>query len=274
MEFSFLFWLFGIGILVACITDLKRREVDNWLNAFLLVSSLAFVSYGIILSGEFGDFLQVGLLLVVMGLVMNLFYYGRVFAGGDAKLLFAMSMFFLSTTFISSMTNVGIFLLFLMISGSVYGLCYSGVLWFVNRREVSKEIGKLVKKSKWFFWTVGFSVVLMLLGFLEFIFLLIGGCLFVFPFLYVFAKGLENVSMVREVKGSELREGDWLVRDVRVGGRVVKANWDGLSLEEIRILKKKKKVLIKEGLPFVPAFLFAFLGYVFFRGLFFGVFAG
>ena len=81
-----------------------------------------------------------------------------------------------------------------------------------------------------------------------------------FPVLYVFAKGLEGVSMTRYISGKELREGDWLADDIKVKGKVIKADWDGLSLENIKLLKNFKKVKIKEGLPLVPAFLIAFLG--------------
>lgn len=272
MEFGFLFWLFGIGIVVASLQDLKRREVDNWLNLFLLVASLAFVFFGAFLTGETDVIFHVGFFLVVMFLIMNLFYYGRVFAGGDAKLLFAMSAFFLGATFWDSMINIGIFSLFLMVAGSFYGLCYSGVLWFQNRDRVNKEMRKILGENRWLFGILFVSVVLMFGGFNDFIFLLFGICLGVFPFLYVFAKGLENVSMVRGVLGSELREGDWLVEDVMAGKKVIKADWDGLSLEDIGLLKRKRRVLIKEGLPFVPAFLIAFIGYFFFRDWFLGLF--
>ena len=118
------------------------------------------------------------------------------------------------------------------------------------------------------------AVVLMVFGLMHFIFFLVGILIFIFPFLYVFAKGLENVSMIRSVSSRELREGDWLVNDVVVGGKVVKADWDGLSLESIKLLKGKKKILIKEGLPFVPAFLIAFLGYAIWKDWFVGFFSG
>jgi len=272
----FLFWLFLGGIIVATMQDLKRREVDDWLNLFLFVSGLTYVFYGGILSGDLNVIFLIGSLVVVMFGVMNLFYYGRVFAGGDAKLLFAMSAFFLGVSFVESMKNVGIFLLFLMVSGSIYGLFYSGVLWFNNRKKVNNEIGKLVKKNK-LFWFVGFvGFVLMVLGVLHFFFFLVGVLIFIFPFLYVFTKGLENVSMIREVSGVDLREGDWLAEDVVVGSggkqKTIKADWDGLSLENIELLRKRKKVLIKDGLPFVPAFLIAFVSYVFLRDWFLGFF--
>jgi len=273
MEFGFLFWLFLGGIVVASLQDLKRREVDNWLNLFLLVSSLVFVFYGGILSERVDVIFHMAFLLVVMFVVMNLFYYGRVFAGGDAKLLFAMTAFFLGSTFWESMTNAGVFLLFLMISGSVYGLIYSGVLWFKNREKVGREMSVVAKKIK-VVYLLGFGVILMFLGFVNFVLFLIGVFIFVFSLLFVFAKGLENVSMIREVPGKELREGDWLVKDVEVGSRIIKANWDGLSLSDLKLLKNKKKVVIKEGLPFVPAFLITFLGYVFLKGWFLGLLSG
>ncbi|HDL02329.1 MAG TPA: prepilin peptidase [Candidatus Pacearchaeota archaeon] len=279
MEFGFLFWLFLGGIIIAVLQDVKRQEVDNWLNLFLLIAGFVFVFYGAVLSGDYDIIFLAGFLLVVMFLIMNLFYYGRIFAGGDAKLLFAMTAFFIGVTFWESMINIGVFVLALLISGSVYGLGYSGILYFRNRGSVNKEIALQVAGGRWQV-AGGVSLFLMLLGFVDLLFLLIGFLLILFFGLYVFAKGLENVSMIREVSGSELREGDWLVNDIVVyrpqaSGRrpqvVIRADWDGLSLEDIELLKGRKKVLIKHGLPFVPAFLIAFLGYAFLKDWFIGL---
>jgi len=272
MEFGFLFWFFLSGIIAASMMDLKRREVDNWLNLFLIVGSFVFVGFGAILSGDLDIIFHAGFLFVVMFVVMNLFYEGRVFAGGDAKLLLAMTMFFICSSFYGSIINVGVFLLFLMISGSVYGLVYSLVLWIRDFEKINEEIASQVAgRRSQVAGLVGIGVVLFLFGFVNFMFFMFGIMFFVFPLLFVFAKGLENVSMIREVSGSELREGDWLVDDVKVGGRTVKADWDGLSLEDIDLLKKKKGILIKDGLPFVPAFLIAFLGYAFLKSWFLGL---
>ena len=43
--FNFLFWLFLAGIIVACLQDLKRREVDDWLNLFLIITSISFIFF-------------------------------------------------------------------------------------------------------------------------------------------------------------------------------------------------------------------------------------
>jgi Flp pilus assembly protein protease CpaA len=262
MAFGFLFWLFLIGIVVASLQDLKRREVDNWLNVFLLVASFVFVFYVAIFNRDVTIIFRAGFALVIMFVFMNLFYYGRVFAGGDAKLLVAMTVFFVGATFYVTLINIGIFLLFLMLSGSVYGLLYSFVLYVKDFEKVNKEMKK-VFDGRW--WMVGACFVVMILGFVNFVFLVLGIIAVLTLGLYVFAKGLETVSMIRDVSGSELREGDWLVDDVKVKGKTIKSDWDGLSLEDIKLLKGKKKVKIKDGLPFVPAFLIAFLGYVFLK---------
>jgi len=272
MVFGFLFWLFLIGIIIASLQDLERREVDNWLNLFLMVSGFVFIFYKAIFEKDVSLIFQAGFALVVMFGFMNLFYYGRVFAGGDAKLLVAMTVFFIGVDFNITLINIGVFLLFLMFSGSIYGLVYSVVLYLRDFDKVNKEIRKGV--SHWHLWVLGFGIVLMLLGFLDFILLIFGILVFLLPVLYVFAKGLESVSMIREVSGKDLREGDWLVDDVKVKGKTINADWDGLSLDDIKLLKSKKKVKIKDGLPFVPAFLIAFLGYVFLKGWLISIFIG
>lgn len=267
MMSGFLFWLFFVGILVSGLQDLRRREVDNWLNLFLLVSGFVFVFYKAIFERDVSIVFQAGFALVIMFSVMNVFYYGKVFAGGDAKLLVAMTVFFIGVNFNVTLINMGIFLFFLMFSGSVYGLVYSFVLYYKNKEKVNKEIRKGFD-NLWVRYAIIIGVVLFALSYIEWFFLMFSVFFLVFPVLYVFAKGLENVSMVKEISGKELREGDWLVDDIKIKGKIISADWDGLSLEDIELLKKKKKVKIKEGLPFVPAFFIAFLIYVFLKDWF------
>lgn len=75
--------------------------------------------------------------------------------------------------------------------------------------------------------------------------------------------------MYRQIDSSSLREGDWLVKDIKIGKKVIRANFDGLNLEDIELIKKhKKNILIKGGLPFVPAFVLAFIAYVIWKDFF------
>ena len=80
-----LVWIFG-----AVLQDLKRREVDNLWSFSLIFFALAYRlgvsifnnNYWFVLNGVVGF-----VLFVVLG---NVFYYSRLFAGGDAKLLMAL----------------------------------------------------------------------------------------------------------------------------------------------------------------------------------------
>ena len=60
----------------------------------------------------------------------------------------------------------------------------------------------------------------------------------------------------------KLTEGDWIAEDVKVNGKIICSPKDlGISKEQIKKLKHHniKKVLVKEGIPFVPSFLIAFV---------------
>lgn len=264
MELGFLFWLFFIGIFIATLQDLKRREVDNWLNLLLVFSSVVYLVYTTYFNKNFEIIFIAGFVFILMFVFMNSFYYGRVFAGGDAKLLFAMSVFFVSSDFYLSLFNIIFFLVLLMVCGSIYGLFYSGVLYVMNFKKVNLKLKKEINPRVKYLYLGGF--VFLIFGFFETLFLIFGLVFLILPFIYSFAKALEGVVMVREIKGTDLREGDWLSEDITLGKKTIKANWEGLTKKELILLRKLKKVKIREGLPFVPAFLMAFLIYVFLRG--------
>ncbi|MBI2142083.1 hypothetical protein HYU15_01165 [Candidatus Woesearchaeota archaeon] len=72
--------------------------------------------------------------------------------------------------------------------------------------------------------------------------------------------------MLKYVGPEKLTEGDWIAKDVYVNRKYVCGPKDlGIEKSQIRKLMKYKlqgkirKVLIKEGIPFVPSFLIAFL---------------
>ena len=48
--------------------------------------------------------------------------------------------------------------------------------------------------------------------------------------------------------------------NIKVGKKIIRADWNGLTKENINLLKKRyKTVLIKQGIPFVPVFFITFL---------------
>ena len=83
---------------------------------------------------------------------------------------------------------------------------------------------------------------------------------FLFPFLYTYAKTIEKECFIWEVNWDKVTVGDWLVEEVKIGKKKISPYWEGLSEEEVKMIRKaRKKVKIKYGIPFIPSF---FLGFV------------
>ena len=64
------------------------------------------------------------------------------------------------------------------------------------------------------------------------------------------------------LKPNKLTLGDWIVKDIKHKGKLIASKKDlGLTEEQIAKIKKLKikKVLVKEGIPFVPSFFIAFV---------------
>lgn len=259
----FLIFLGFFWMIFASIQDLKKREVANWLNFSLIIFAMGARFFYSFFSDEGFIFFYQGLIgLTIFFLMGNLFYYLRIFAGGDAKLMIALGAILpFSNNFI---TNIKIYLLFLaifFIVGSIYGVFYSIVLMLKNFKSFKKEFSKQFKLNKRTFY-VSFilCIIIFILGFLEYMFFYFSIILILFPFLYVYSKAVEEGGMIFNVKTLELTEGDWLYRDVKVGKRIVKAKWDGVDKREIAFLKKHLKfVKVKKGIPFIPVFLISFI---------------
>jgi len=267
-EYYFLFVLAFVWIIFAVFQDIKTREISNWLNFSLIAFVLVYRAFYSIYSNDLNFFLfGLGgvLLFVISGYV---FYYGKLFAGGDAKLLMGLGGV-LPYQNLSDFIYLGFgFILLLFFVGAIYTLVYSAVLFLLNKKKFIKEFRKIFSKFK--------NLLLLdsvLLIFLIFILVDKGFDLFIFaflvlaitPWIYVYSKAIEQSCMIKLISPSKLTEGDWLEKDVRVGNKFIKKSIHGLSKKDIEFLKKvRKKAWIKEGIPFSPVFLIAFLLMVFF----------
>jgi prepilin signal peptidase PulO-like enzyme (type II secretory pathway) len=108
---------------------------------------------------------------------------------------------------------------------------------------------------------LGLIFILFSLILKEYAFIVFGVVIFILPYLLKFAESLEEAAMKKNIKVSRLTIGDWLAREVRVGKKIIKPNWEGLNEKELKIIRgsKIKRVWVKEGIPFVPVFLIAFI---------------
>jgi len=256
-EYYFLFVLAGIWIVFAVVQDLRKNEIANWLNFSLIGFALAYRAFYSSINDNW-MFLVYGLIGFAMFFALAYgFYYGRAFGGGDAKLLMGLGAILPFSSF-NDYVFLGLgFIFVLFFIGAIYSFIYSTFIVFKrdNFTRFKRE------------FVTGFreNLVLILLsgGFILFFTLFFKIWLFAillaFPFLFIYLSAFEKGCMIRLTKPGDLTEGDWLVKEIVVGGRKLEKSVHGLSLEDIRLLRKHgKNVIIRYGIPFSPAFLIVF----------------
>lgn len=267
LEVIFLIVLGFIWVIFAVVQDLRKREIANWLNFSLVIFALVFRFLYCLFSNPGYNFLYQGLLgFGVFFMIGNLLYYGKVFAGGDAKLMIALGAVIpFSGNFLININLALAFLFLFLISGAFYGIILSSVLGIKNRKRFVEEFSKEFKEKKnYFYISLIFGIILVILAFFQTFFLYLGILAFIAPYIYFSAKSIDEACMIKNISTKDLTEGDWLYRDIKIGGRLIEAKWSGLSKEEIDFLiKKKKNILIRQGIPFSPVFLISYTGLIY-----------
>ncbi len=275
MREVFLIVLALCWITFAVIQDLKKREIANWLNFSLIIFALGF-RFFVSLFGDNGfSFFYQGLIgLGTFFAIGNLFYYGKIFAGGDAKLMIALGTVLpIFNSFLDNLYFFLGFLLFFMVSGAIYGVVFGVVLAVRHRKDFSKEFLNQMRKGKKIFYILTFmGIVLLFLAFMNNLLFYLALLLLISPYIYFSAKSIDESCMIKEIETKFLTEGDWLYHDIRVGKTTIESKWGGLDKKELSILKKQnRKVKIREGIPFGPVFLIGYaallISYFFFGGI-------
>jgi len=250
---------------VASYSDIKQREVPDWVSYGLLFSAfgiraLASVDLGwkILLAGVLG--------FLPFLLIAYLFYYTDQWGGGDSKLLMGMGAVLGITYPLTDHSFVILwFFLALLFIGALWGIIWM-VFEALRNKEVFIEKFRLsilgYKKMHWLLLTMTF-IFLGLSFFFNFILYFSFFPLAIF-YLCTFVNAVEKSCFYHHITPSKLTEGDWLAQNITLGGKkmMVKRTLGAGDIKELRLLHKKGKletVLIKEGVPFIPSFLFAYL---------------
>lgn len=262
-EVIFLFILALIWIVFATVQDLRKREVANWLNFSLIIFALGFRFFYSLFSDAGFSFFYQGLIGfgIFLGLG-NLLYYGKMFAGGDAKLMIALGAVLPFSVIFRE--NLEIFLLFFilfLLIGAAYSIGASVYLSFRNFKKFKREFSKQFRRNKKLsIFAIFLALILIAFGFLDSLFFILGIIVFTLPYFYIYVKSVDEACMVKRVKSGELEEGDWLYSPLKIGRKTIKAKWDGLSKSEIRLIQKKVNfVIVRKGIPFTPVFLISFI---------------
>jgi len=262
-----------IVLVIATIIDLNTREVPDYLSIGLIFFAGA---YAIVLAferGSIGPVINSAIGGVVFFGLGALLYYTGQWGGGDAKLITGLGMLngFFITGFSLTINNNFIieFLLALVVAGGIYGISALAYLSIRHWKKFSGKYKEFGKQNLHFsIMALGMLAVLMvssifftlLYKVLLYTLVLMVGLLY---FGWKVSQVVESVILIKEVSPDKLTEGDWIAEDIyyRKKLTVSKKN-PGLSMAQIRDLKKKfknKKIKIKEGIPFVPSFLLAYI---------------
>ncbi len=254
------------ALVFASVHDIKTREVPDWLSYGLIISCFGVrIFYFLIFSDLW--YLLYGLIgfgvMLVLGLVM---YYSKQWGGGDAKLVMGLGIAFSSNLFNEKSFLIG-FVVNVLIFGALYGIGWSAYLAFKNRKVFVKSFIKSFNERRRIrIFSLGFGLLIILsvffipVPYVRFILCVTALALVGYVYLHVFVKAVEDCCMYKWLPVSRLTEGDWVAKPVYVKGKLVCNPKDlGLEKHQIELLKKAeiKKVLIKEGIPFVPSFLIA-----------------
>ena len=101
LHMSFYYGLLGllaIALLFAAVTDLQRREIDNWLNLAIALAAPAFWwASGLALWPDIA--LHLGMAAAAFAIAAGLFAIGQM-GGGDVKLIAALALWFPPALFV------------------------------------------------------------------------------------------------------------------------------------------------------------------------------
>lgn len=262
--------LFTVAFLLlgaASYSDIRTREVPDWVNFSGIIAGLGIRAVWSIQRNDWGV-LGWGALGFIVFLAMSVvMYYSRQWGGGDSKLLMAMGAL-LGLEFAKSGAGFG-FLIWAVFAGALYGMAWSIVLAVLNWKAFSSRFLAIRRSVSWANIPV---LAVFIFGFvlaiatddnlLRVLMLMIALIVPVLFYTAIGVKAVEKCCMYRTILPSQLTEGDWVAGIVKVKGKYICGPKDlGITKAQIRLLKKLrvKSVLVRDGIPFVPSFLLAFI---------------
>lgn len=260
--------LIALALLAAgTYTDIKTREVPDWVNFSGIIAGVVVRLLWSIDTSDWRVFGWGALGFIVFFALAIIMYYAGQWGGGDSKLLMAMGALL---GFEFSLKSLGLsFLVWILLAGAGYGLVWSIMLAVRNWKGFCSSCSSLSRSLRkfhipvWIVFVVGIAFAIAtddsLLRIVMLVIAIVSPVLF---YMSIAVKAVENCCMCKMLPVGMLTEGDWIAKPVRVKGRQICGPKDlGVTREKIQELKrlKIKQVLVKEGIPFVPSFLIAFL---------------
>jgi len=266
-----------IALSIGSITDLKTREVPDYLNFALIVTGFGMAILATILNKDI-SYIYTSLIGFAFCFIFSvIMYYTGQWGGGDAKILMGIgSVIGISYATLRSfeMPFLLLFLLLTFFIGGIYGIVWLSIVLIKNWQSFKKTYKTVYNQSnKYIRYALYCCVPLLLIGAIVAEEVLLKATLAVMSIMFFFLyysfiaiKVLEEIAFIKEQPIEKVTEGDWVAEDVIVNEKIIISKKNlGVTKEqlaELIALAKKgklKTVKVKYGIPFVPSFLMAFI---------------
>ncbi len=266
--------------IIGTITDLQNRWAPDYISYFGVLFGLSGHAILGLQQNSYWPFL---LSLIGAGVFMGFGWLMSAFGawgGGDAKMLVALGALMpyyqpIISNYHSAPWPFPVTLwLNILILGAVLGVVGTILIFARNFKIILPEIKNQFSKNKWLLRLSAGLIILSPAGLLanKYIALsvLLAGALGI---LFLALKSVETTCMHKDTKPEKLVEGDWLINEVKIGSVHIQPTKAGLETEDIKKIKelaaqgKITTVRVKEGLPYLPAFLAALLVSLFYGDL-------
>ncbi len=254
-EQLFLFGVTLIAVIFATISDLKTFEIPDSISYFLILFG---ISAQVILAFTSQSLQPINALLISLAIAgaiaIPLFLFGQ-WGGGDTKLLLGIAAM-LPTFHTTVLPFILTFTFNLFLLGGVYAIL---IMVYLSIKHW-KKIEKISPVSKKLLLATILTILLLFLA--QNIFFIIISILIAGITITNLAMVLQKHFFVKKIKPSQLTEGDWITKDLKVGNRTIyKVRKIGVLNKDIQKIQKyyKKSVEIKTGIAFGPSFLFSLL---------------
>lgn len=236
-------------LLIGSITDIKKREVPDWIShgliyfgfAYGIIKSVIYWSINPIIASIVG-------FIIFFGIGYLMYIFGQ-WGGGDTKILMGLGSL-VGISIIGNEKNFFLltFIVNVLFVGAIYGFLWSIGLAIRKRqifiktlKEFTLQKGILkLRVTVLIFSITGLVLLLFLPPQIRLIIFAVVCLIFLIFYVWIFVKVTEKSCMIKEVEVDKLTEGDWIL--------------DSIVLDKRKFLNTKNKILGEKNLKIIENF--------------------
>lgn len=246
-----MYFLIGLVLLsIASYIDVKTKTVPYFLSYFMIGAGIILQS---IKSIEYG--INHIMIISVYTFVVFLFGYLRFKAGqwggGDAVILLGAIYYLIDPKNYLAPIE---FIILSFFCGALYGIVYTVYRGIKAKINIKQEA--LIAMV---------GIAILVLTYQKGITSLLIGVLVAILCTIPLIKKVEEKAMIVYIPANKVVEGDWIVEPIKLKNITIRPKKTGLTEKEAEIIRrmyrqgKIKRIAVKDGVPFVPSFLIAYL---------------